>query len=138
MWSANNGEWAYEGRTIFPEPLRHPEPDRQLEPELRNEERTEPNERDSDYECIGEWTTDWGPELQRMSEYRILAGSEEAESGEEYFTGNSQTGFYRRYRPTRSEREAKSEANGDKDEINDIQDMEVDESPSVTRRRSMD
>ena len=82
MWSANNGEWTYEGRTIFPEPLRQPEPDRQLGPEFRNDAKTDSSDRDADYEWAGEWTTDWDPVLQRMGEYRILPGSEAAESGE--------------------------------------------------------
>ena len=34
-----------------------------------------------------------GPRTKTMREYRVLAGSEEAESGEEYFTGNAQTGL---------------------------------------------
>ena len=81
-----------------------------------------------------------GPELQRMREYRVLAaGSEEAESGEEYFTGNEQKGIYRRYRPTRSEREAPpSEGQPDNEtEVNQTldenQDMDVDTNTAEDR-----
>ena len=135
MWSANNGEWTYEGRAIFPEPLQRHGPGRQLEPEFRNDTRTSSNERDANYEWAGEWTTDWDPVLQRMREYRILANSEDAKSGEEYFAGDGTTGFYRRYRPTRSEREARSEASERNNHANnETQDMEVeDEIPSVTQ-----
>lgn len=91
MWSAPGGEWRYEGRALFPDqPLRPAVPDRQLEPQLQNEgenARRENMANDADYEWIGDWTTDWEPELQRMREYRVLVGSGDAESGEEYFTG---------------------------------------------------
>ena len=64
----------------------------------------------------------------------MLTNSEEAESGEEYFTGNETTGLYRRYRPTRSERGARSEAGERNNNENpDAQAMEVDEIPSVTQ-----
>ena len=132
MWSAAGGEWRYEGRTIFPDnPLRPAAPDRQLEVEFRNEPGTEPSEsqeRDGDYEWIGEWTTDWDPPvLQRMGGYRVLEESEDAESGEEYFTGNKTTGLYRRYRPTRSEREAPQSGTEQENAIMDeSQNMEVD------------
>ena len=131
MWSAAGGEWRYEGRTTFPDnPLQPAEPDRQLQVELQNEPRTEPSEsqeRDDDYEWMGEWTTDWDPVLQRMREYRILEGSEDAESGEEYFTGNETTGLYRRYRPTRSERETPQSGTEQENPImEESQNMDVD------------
>ena len=33
----------------------------------------------------GSWVTDWNPELGQLQEYRVLADSDEAQSGEEYF-----------------------------------------------------
>ena len=61
---------------------------------------------------------DWNPVLGRMWEYRILSGSDSAESGDEFFVEDAQGNLRRRYRPTSSERN---------DEDLGYQDMEVDE-----------
>ena len=155
------GEWQVEPRRRWPEPLQYTNdevPDRIMSVQLRggvNEEEDppaanepEPEGEDDDNEEEAEdsdsdaprpgflrdhhpTTMDWNPELGRMWEYRVLSGSDSAESGEEFFVEDAQGTLHRRYRPTTSERN---------DEDLNYENMEVDDTgePSQASGEAID
>ena len=90
-----------------PEPRMWPE-DGESEPEAEGEGQDGNGNNQWEITWTGSWVTDWNPELGRLQEYRLLANSDDAESGEEYFMSNPLGGYQRRYKPSTSERDEAS------------------------------
>ena len=105
------------GHEATPETRMWPE-DGESEPEAEGEDQigNGNNPFGGEITCVGSWVTDWNPELGRLQEYRLLASSDDAESGEEYFISNPLGGYQRRYRPSTSERDEASPMEVDIDE----------------------
>ena len=114
----SEGEGAEElGHEATPETRMWPQ-DGESEPEAEGEGQTDNgnNPFGGEITWVGSWVTDWDPGLRRLQEYRLLASSDDAESGEEYFISNPLGGYQRRYKPSTSERDEASPMEVDIDE----------------------